>query len=274
LTIPGTDKVVKAKYLDGKEPNLEDGTSSRQMLADWLTATDNSYFARAIVNRTWAHFFGTGLVEPLDEMAGTGKEPSHPELLDELAKGFANQKYDLRWLIRAVTATKAYQLSSARSHVSQDDPHQFGRMALRGLTGEQLFDSLAMATGFRIEASTGRGIRIGGPREEFITKFSGSERATETQTSILQALTLMNGSLMTTATSVSRSETLNAVIDSPFLDMPGKIEALYLATLSRKPAAKELSRLRTYIDKSAAPGEALADVFWALLNSAEFVVNH
>jgi hypothetical protein len=276
LLIPGTDKMVRAKYLDGKEPNLEGETPVRQVLVDWMTAADNPYFARAAVNRLWAHFFGTGLVEPLDEMVGSGSVPSHPAVLDELARAFAQQKYDVRWLIRAVTATRAYALSSARTHASQDDPKQFARMALRGLTPEQLFDSLALATGFREDVPAGRrGIfGIGGARNDFLTKFASSERPTEAQTSILQALTLMNGRVMTAATNVRTSETLLAVIEAPFLDGPGKIEALYLATLSRKPSAKELARLTRHVEKADQPGEALADVFWALLNSAEFVLNH
>jgi hypothetical protein len=277
LEIPGTGKMVQAKYLDGKKPDFEQGTPVRQVLADWMTATDNPYFAKAAVNRLWAHFFGTGLAEPLDEMVGTESVPSQPAVLDELARGFAEQKYDLRWLIRVITATKAYQLTSARSHASQDDPRHFSRMVVRGLSGEQLFDSLAQATGFREENPAARRnpFGIGGARDEFLNKFAASsDRTTEAQTSILQALTLMNGRLMTAATSVRRSETLQAVVDAPFMDVPAKIETLYLATLSRKPTAKEAARLTRYIEQSDRPGEALADVFWALLNSAEFVLNH
>ena len=253
-----------------------------------MTAADNPYFARAAVNRLWAHFFGAGLVEPLDEMVGTDSPTSNVAVLDELAGAFAKQKYDPRWLIRAVTATKAYQRSSARSHPSQDDPRQFSRMALRKLSAEQLYDSLAQATGFRDEGFAIRGnpLGLGAARYEFLTKFNTpGERTTETQTSILQALTLMNGKLMTAATGVRTSETLVAVIDAPFLDVPGKIEALYLAALSRKPTDKELSRLTRYVEKGDASkasdrkaadprSAALADVFWALLNGAEFVTNH
>jgi hypothetical protein len=289
LRIPGTDKVVRAKYLDGKEPSLENGSSPRQVLVDWMTAADNPYFARALANRLWAHFFGQGLMEPIDEMVGTGAQPSHPAVLDELARAFAARKHDLRWLVRAITATKAYQLSSARSHTSQDEPKHFARMALRTLNAEQLYDSLALATGLRVDSPAGRariGIGIGGPRDEFLTKFGGTERPTEAQTSILQALTLMNGRVMATATSSQRSEYLMAVVDAPFLDVPGKIETLYLAALSRKPSSREIDRLVRYVEKAGADdtrsaneqsrqqADALADVFWALLNSAEFVINH
>src|SRR5439155_15432942 len=105
ITIPGSGKVVQAKYLDGKKPTFKDGTPVREVLVDWMTQSDNPYFARAGVNRLWAHFFGTGLIEPLDEMVGTESVPSHPEVLNELAGAFAKQKYDLRWLIRVITTT-------------------------------------------------------------------------------------------------------------------------------------------------------------------------
>jgi hypothetical protein len=278
LAIPGTEKVARATHLDGKKPTFEGGISPQQALADWMTASENPFFARAAVNRMWAHFFGHGLVEPLDEMAGTEATPSQPAVLDELARGFVEQKYDVRWLIRTITATRAYHLSSVRSHPSQDDPRHFARLTVRGLSAGQLFDSLAQATGFREEGPAGGRLDIlgtGTARGEFLTKFASSERSAEAQTSILQALTLMNGRLMTAATNVRRSEMLQGVIDAPFLDVSAKIETLHLATLSRKPTARELDRLSRYVESGTnGQAEALADVFWALLNSAEFVVNH
>ncbi|MFO0843805.1 MAG: DUF1553 domain-containing protein [Gemmataceae bacterium] len=284
IEIPGTDKVVKAKYLNGQQAEVAKGAKAREVLARWMTAKDNPYFARAIVNRMWAHFFGTGLVEPLDEMTGTESQPSHPALLDELAAGFVGHGHDLRWLMRAITSTKAYQLSSRRSHPGQDDGKLFAKMALRGLTPEQLYDSVAMATGFQEAARGGGFYDAGGARSEFLTKFAnGADRPTETQTSILQALTLMNGRVVTSATDLKRSETLAAVIDAPFLDTAAKVEALYLAALTRTPTAKEVSRMAAYVEKGGTAqtgkkqerrAEALADVFWVLLNSGEFVLNH
>src|SRR5262249_44712298 len=151
--------------------------SPRATLAEWLTSPSNPYFARAAVNRTWAYFFGTGLVEPIDEMVGGSSTASHPELLDLLAREFADQKFDLKFLIRTITATRAYQLSSAATHKSQDDPTLFARMPLRGLTGEQLFDSVAMATGYR-DSGGGDDLLTGvlggnrSARSEFLTKFT------------------------------------------------------------------------------------------------------
>jgi hypothetical protein len=279
IKIPGTDKVVEARYLNGGEPAWKTGTSTRTTLANWLTAADNSYFARAAANRLWSHFFGLGLTEPVDE-AGDQNPPSHPELLDELAREFAAHQFDVKFLIRALTASRAYQLTSQGGDPARDDPRLFARMALKGLTPEQLFDSLATATGYRETAPPDPrvvGPRNNSPRAEFLTKFASQEKRTEYQTSILQALSLMNGRFVGEATSLERSETLAAVADAPFLDLAGRIDTLYLAALSRPPRPDEVQRFQAYVASGGAKGEAraaLADVFWALLNSPEFLLNH
>jgi hypothetical protein len=285
LAIPGTEKVVQAKFLDDTEPDWTPKRGTRATLAEWVTSADNPYFSRAAVNRLWAYFLGTGLIEPVDEMVGSASTPSHPELVDLLAKEFAAHKFDVKFLIRAITSTRAYQRTSARAHKSQDDPTLFARMPLRGLTAEQLFDSVALATGYR-DSGGGDDLLSGilggnrSARSEFLTKFTASERAVEAQTSILQALTFMNGKVIADATSLRRSETLAAVVDAPFASTAERLETLYLATLSRRPSAKELDRAVRFVRdamKDASPaayGDALSDVFWALLNSAEFRLNH
>jgi hypothetical protein len=154
-------------------------------------------------------------------------------------------------------------------------------MALKGLTPEQLFDSLARATGYPEDTNPtpGQPIRLlqGTPRAQFLAKFASQEKRTETQTSILQALSLMNGKFIADATSLERSGTLAAVLNAPFLNTPRRVETLYLATLSRPPRPEELARMVAYVDGGGPRGDqsaALADVFWALLNSPEFILNH
>jgi hypothetical protein len=288
LTIPGTEKVVQARYLDGKVPVWDNKISTRATLANWMTSRDNPYFARAAVNRMWAYLFGHGLIDPIDEMVGTSNTASHPDLLDELAREFVAHKFDVKFMLRVLTSTRAYQLSSARSHKSQDDPRNFARFAMRGLTPEQLYDSVATATGYQENAPRGPFFGGNSPRNDFVTQFSNaSDRPTEVQTSILQALTLMNGRLVSAATTLESSETLAAVVDSPFFNTRERIEVLYLSTVSRKPTTRELERLSRYVDGggSAGPGrteaeknkrysQGLADVFWMLLNSGEFFLNH
>jgi hypothetical protein len=287
LTLPGSDKVIQARFLDGKTPEWKDSAGSRETLAAWVTAKDNPYFARATVNRLWAYFYGTGLVEPVSEMVGANSTSSHPELLDLLAREFAEHQFDLKFLIRAITATRAYQLTSAATHKSQDDPTQFARMPLRGLTAEQLFDSVAMATGYRDTRSSDNlfanllGLNRSA-RADFLIRFASNERPIDSQVSILHALSLMNGKVTADATTLEKSETLASVVDAPFLTTGQRIETLYLATLCRKPEQKELDRAVKFVQdavrkakgKKDADSNALADVFWALLNSPEFILNH
>ncbi len=279
IKIPGTEKVVQARFLDGKEPNLADGANARKVLADWISI-DNPFFARAVVNRYWAYFFGIGLVDPVDELENEDHPPSHPELLAELAKAFARKGYDHKFLIRAITSSKTYQLTSASQ--SSGDIRAFARMPLRGLSGEQLFDSLCQATGYRDNGQNsnqrGFGPQFGTPRAEFLNRFDNSaDRRTEHQTSILQALALMNGKFIADATSVERSQTLQAIVESPFLDHRQRLDTLFLAALSRPMREAEASRLLPYVEKggpSSDSRKALADVFWVLLNSSEFNINH
>jgi len=170
----------------------------------------------------------------------------------------------LKYLIRAITLSKAFQLTSATTGPGQDDPRLFARMAVLGLSPEQLIDSLTQATGYR-----------GGARGALLAKFPASERHGEFRMSIPQALALMNSQLTADATSPERSNVLAAIADMPW-DTEKRIKALYLAALSRKPRPEELTRFVRYVDKSAKGDKkrALADVFWALLNSTEFIVNH
>jgi hypothetical protein len=290
ISMPGADKPVQAKFLDGKEPDWKATPTSRANLADWMTSPTNPYFARAAVNRIWAYFFGSGLIEPLNEMVGGAPTTGQPELLDLIAKEFVAHKFDVKFLIRTITATRAYQRSSAGPKATPPEPTFFNRMPLRGLTGEQLFDSVAVATGYRDSGGSDdliSGLLGGGRsgRSEFLTRFALGDRAAESQTSILQALSLMNGKVIADATTLAKSEQLAAVVDSPFFNTAGRVEALYLATLSRKPSPKESERAIEFVRgatkkaaeddaKQKAYADALADLFWALLNNPEFVVNH
>ncbi|HWG46638.1 MAG TPA: DUF1549 and DUF1553 domain-containing protein [Gemmataceae bacterium] len=276
LAIPGTERVVQARFLDGKEPVWRYKADTRNTLADWMTAADNPFFAKAAVNRLWAHFFGVGIVEPVDDFSDKN-QPSHPELLDELARQFASHGFDYRFLIRAITLSKTYQLSSVHPESTPPDVQLFARMPVKGLSQDQLYESLIVATGTPNPNANQRRFAFNSPQNIFQAKFTNQEKRTEYQTSIPQALALMNSKMIADATHPQRSEFLAAVTNAPFLDTAGRIETLYLATLSRKPRAEELEHFRRYIEKGGAakdPKTALADVFWALLNSTEFFLNH
>jgi hypothetical protein len=299
MTIPGGNQVVEAEFLDGSIPEWKFNVGSRVTLADWVTARDNPYFARAAVNRLVAHFFGTGLVDPEDDLR-PDNPASHPELLDELAGQFAASGFDVQFLIRSITATQAYQRTSAGADT---DPRLFARMAIKRLTPEQLFDSLAQATGYREpqpDPAAGDIVSLPsarGPRAEFLSLFAGGVAGrTDVQLSIPQALLLMNGQFVMDATqpraqplspflqAVAKDKglqvghtTLVSVMTNPRYDTAGRIEALFLATLSRNPTTDESTRLMRHVEGGGPAKDsnrALADVFWALLNSAEFIVNH
>jgi len=273
IAIPNIGKTVQARFPDGTEPGLKKGVNPLGRLAEWATAADNKYFARAGANRVWAYFFGVGLAEPVDDLL---REGGKNEMLDELARQFAGHRFDLKFLIRAVVSTRAYQLTSAATDPSQDDPRLFARMAVKALSTEQVIASLTEATGYQPPAGRPRGpVGAGLLQLELGGSFAKQPgKPTEFQTSIPQALALMNGRFVNDATALERSGTLAAVAGAPFLDARGRVETLYLAALGRKPTAEEGGRLTKYVEKSGDPDQALADVFWALLNSSEFVLNH
>lgn len=276
LSIPGTERVAQARFLDGKEPQWRYKVSARKTLADWMTTPDNPYFARAAVNRLWAHFFGIGLVEPVDDLSDENK-PSHPELLDELARQFVRHGFDYRFMIRAIALSKTYQLSSVHPQATPPDVRLFAYMPVKGLTQDQLMESLSLTIGVPSMTANQRRNFFDPNQSSFQNKFGSQDNRTEYQTSIPQALALMNSQLITNATHPQRSQFLASVANAPFLDTDGRIETLYLAALSRKPRADELQKLRGYVEKGGANKDskaALGDVFWALLNSPEFFLNH
>jgi hypothetical protein len=282
ILIPGTDKKVKARFLDGKEPAWRDGVDGRVTYADWLTSPNNPFFARAAANRMWELLLGVGLVDPVDE-ASPDNPPSHPEVLDELARQFAAHKFDVKFLVRTIVLTRAYQLTSRQTHPSQADARLFARMRVRGLTPEQLYDSLAVATGNESESTSTYppGFPVPGPvslaRMEFLRRFPNHDRRIEQQTSILQALYLMNGKLIADATSLEHNRNLAIIAEARGVRTSRRVEQLFLIVLNRKPTAAESARLVRYVDRGGPSGDeakALCDVFWALLNSSEFCVNH
>lgn len=282
IQIPDSDRVVEAAFLNGETPELN-GRKPREVFADWLADRANPYFARAAANRVWAELFGVGIVDPADEF-DVSNPPSHPELLDQLASEFAAHEFDVSFLIRAITASSTYQLTSGQTDPSQLNPRLFARHTARALSGDQLYDSLVQATGAGNDQEFGnRNFVLDSPRNRFRELFeSQADRPAESQTTILQALEMMNGDTLQSATDVGKSRTLAALLAADFFADPERIEALFLATLSRTPRPEELERMTDYIaarssgqpDEAAARVAAFGDVFWALLNSSEFMVNH
>jgi hypothetical protein len=266
-------ETVGAELLFGGAVQWQSSQSPRQVYAGWVTSPENPYFARAAVNRLWGQFFGTGIVDPVDDFHDDNP-PSHEELLDTLAEAFVASGFDMRLMIRAICLTEAYGRTSANTHPSQEATRLPARMVVKALTGEQFFDSFALATGDR--PGENREAGGGNSRQQFLSRFALAGPISEPETSVQQALTLLNGRIVARASDPDQSPTLIAVCQTPYMTTPMKIEALYIATLSRPPSASEMHRLQEHI--AAAPAELdaqrLADIFWVLLNCVEFRVNH
>ncbi|MGE5191450.1 MAG: DUF1549 and DUF1553 domain-containing protein [Deltaproteobacteria bacterium] len=276
IRIPGKDVLVPALFLDGSRPERTAG--KRLTVARWITAPENPYFARAAVNRIWGSYFGRGFVQPVDDL-DPSHPPAYPEIFDALAAQFRLHQYDLKYLVHVITATRVYQLSSRGASPDKEDVQaaHFARMPLRRMTSDQVYASFVQATGFREAAANPNVLGNGGARDEFQAKFADSAQSpTEIETTILQALSLMNGQHVAAATDLENSEFLAVVADAPYLDEAGRVETLFLAALSRPPEPAEMEMFvenKGFADPAARKA-ALADIFWTLLNSAEFLLNH
>ncbi len=280
VTLPDSTTIVKPKYPGGSEATDGDGGARRVQLAVWTASRDNPFLASAVANRVWAQLFGRGLVEPVDDFRANNP-PSHPELLEELSTFFVKSGFNIRELYRTLTKTKAYHMTSGTGGEDPPPPQLFARMAVKPLTAEQLYDSLSQALRRRPPPresdSPSNSSLLDEDRQEFLAKMPLAARsATEYQSGVLQALTLINGSDMAAATDPKESGLLVA-LETPIFSDADRIETLMLATLSRPPNPEETSAFLGYLTDATSTRErrqALGDVLWALLNSAEFAMNH
>lgn len=276
VTLPDSETVVPPRYPDGNLVRKDAGGTRRVQLAIWMASRDNPYLPKAAVNRTWAHLFGRGLIDPVDDI-GEHNPPSHPRLFDELTKYFVDTGFDIKELLRTLSNTKAYQLSS-RLDRQPYAPELFASMAIKTLTAEQLYDSLNRIAGGRpAEIPNFPAIRsnlFDQQRLAFVGKMQmQGSNATEFDAGVLQALTLLNGSNINDASQAEQSGVLMA-LDSPLFSTEERIETLFLGTLSRPPGGDESLFFASHVNDSENPREALGDVLWALLNNAEFALNH
>ncbi len=157
MRLPDSAKRLPPKFLGGEQPKVRPSEAVRPVFADWLTSPKNPFFARAMVNRTWGQLFGRGFVQPIDDMH-EGNPNSHPGLLADMSEQFAASGFDVKFLLRAICNSQAYQRSSKQTgNNAEAPPELFARMAIRPLSPEQLYDSLAQVMG-------GSPLRAGGPR--------------------------------------------------------------------------------------------------------------
>jgi hypothetical protein len=250
-------------------------SNRREKLAELITG--NEYFAKAFVNRMWLHFFGRGFTNPVDDF-GEHNAPAHPELLDALAAGFAHYGYDSKELIRWICNSNAYSLSSVanKSNASAEAEPFFSRMLLKSMTPEQLFESLVVATQAEMfESKEARDKLRKAWLKELTTNFGDDEGNEVTfGGTVVQALMMMNGGNLNNALS-SKGHLVSLVKKG---SVTAIIDYLYMAALNRPPSSAEASRIlkiyRTAPVKSRDGLSFWQDVFWALLNSNEFILNH
>jgi hypothetical protein len=269
-------KSVPPLFLDGDKPG--EGRDRRVEFARLMTRPENLQFARAVVNRYWGHFFGRGIVNPIDDFSGRNK-PSHAALLEELAREFIAQKYDLHWLIRSIVGSKTYQLTS---RVPKDRPPEafFAYAQTRALRPEQLFNALMKATGNQamLNPTTPSADNRNNRRDQTMALFRrlfGDEETTDMADfdgTISQALTLMNGQILNEGVA-GKSNSLAAILQK-VPEPERRLELVFLTTLGRLPSARERASYGAYLKEAGAKREPYEDVFWALLNTSEFLFNH
>jgi hypothetical protein len=271
--LPTSALKVAPRFLGGEAPRLNGKEPYRPVLARWLISPKNPYFARAMVNRVWAQFFGRGLVNPVDDLH-EDNQPSHPKLFEALTRQFIDSRFDVKHLVRAICNSQAYQRSSAGAGKSA----LYASMTIRPLTPEQMYDSLARvlgpSEGPKKRARTRSG-KVKGPgpgsRAAFVEFFRPGEGAdpTEYPAGIPQVLRLMNSEWMGRTSAFVRQTV------KPDQLPARNIERLFLATLSRRPTAAETQRLTKYLRaNNSNPSRAYGDILWALLNCSEFNLNH
>ncbi len=269
------------KFLGGEAPEIKSGDDRREILANWLASPENPFFARNLANLVWAHFFGQGIIEPVDDVR-VSNPPSNPQLLDELARRFTDYKYDFKKLVRDVCNSRTYQLSTQTNPSNEGDLRNFARAHLRRLRAEVLLDVITQVTEtknkFQGLPLGAKAIQIADGRVSnyFLTTFGRATRETVCscevvmEPSLSQALHLLNGDV--TNTRIGQGKVVSNLLKKE--KKPEEVIVdLYLRCYSRMPTAAEKANLLASLDQEK-PDDGLRDIFWALLNSKEFVFNH
>ena len=275
------NRVMKPKFLGGEEPDVK-GKDRREVLAKWLASPDNPYFARNLANIVWAHFFGKGIINDVDDVR-VSNPAVNPELLSELAKKFTEYKYDFKKLVRDICVSRTYQLSTKTNATNEKDTKNFSHASLRRLRSEVLLDTISQATEtknkFRGLPLGARAVQIadGNTTNYFLTTFGRASRTTvcscevKMEPNLSQALHLLNGA---TLQSKIRAGNLIGKRLAEKKTPEQIIEELYVRCYTRKPDAEETAKLMEIVKTMKDQKQALEDVYWALLNSREFLFNH
>ncbi len=280
---PRTAEVMKPTPLRAAPIDDAAVRDPRRLLAQWIVAKENPFFARNIANRTWGYLMGTGLVEPVDDMRATNP-PSNPELFDRLAERFVEDGYDLRKLMRRIMTSRVYQLSSAPMKDEAADARYYTHYNVKRLPAEVLLDAIDFACGTR-EKFAGvplgtRAIELPDPTYEsyFLDTMGRPVRASACECersaapNLAQALQIANGDLINRKLT-DKANRLTKLLEAKATPEQAVAE-LYLATVSRKPTAQEHAESLKIMERAPTEREGLEDLLWALCNSQEFFFNH
>lgn len=278
---PVGGRVMPPKFLGGPVADVA-GKDRREVLAKWLTSTDNPYFATSVANRVWAHFFGKGIVEPVDDIR-VSNPASNPELFKTLGDKLVEYNYDFKRLVRDICNSQTYQRATERNESNLTDERNFAHGNVRRIPAESLLDCLCQVTNapdkFQGIPIGSRAVQIadGGTSNYFLTTFGRAPRDTvcaceaKTEPTLSQSLHMLNGS--TVNGKIQQGGVVRDLLAAGKTP-PQVIETLYIRCLSRKPEPVEMEKLMTVVTTAENPQLGLDDVFWAILNSREFVFNH
>jgi hypothetical protein len=281
---PRTGETLKPTGLGGAPLALAADQDPRLVLADWMADQENPFFAPALVNRYWKHFFGRGIVEPEDDLRVTNP-PSNPELLEALARRFVESGFDLKELVRAICRSAAYQLSSLPNDHNARDKQNFSRYYPRRLNAEVLYDAINQVTGTR--AGFGglppdlRAVQLPdtGINNYFLTVFgkpmadSACECERTNEANLAQSLYLLNSNEVLGKLSAGGGRAAQLAADASRSDEE-KVRELYEWVYSRPPLPDELTLAVEHLAKTPAKQQGYEDILWALLNTKEFLFNH
>jgi hypothetical protein len=278
---PVKGRPMPPKFLGGATPDVI-GKDRRQVLADWLASPDNPYFAKNLANIVWNHFFGQGIINEVDDVR-ISNPASNQELLDELGKRFTAYKYDFKKLVKDICTSRTYQLSTQANPSNEGDTRNFARGPIRRIRAETMLDMITQVTdtknkfpGLPLGA---RAVQIadGQTSTYFLTTFGRPTRETvcacevRLEPTLSQSLHLMNGD--TVAPKISNGGLVAKMLQEK--KTPTQIiETIYHRAFSRSPTPTELAKLTAVVDAAKDKQQALEDVFWAVLNSREFMFNH
>lgn len=281
LPHPRTKEVVPAAALGAEVADFTGVTDRRQVLATWMTKPENPFFAKAIANRIWAHYFGRGLVEPIDDIRDTNPATNEP-LMRALTDHMREVRFDLKAFTKTLLLSRAYQLSSETNASNESDVQNFSHALYKSLPAEVLLDAISQTTGvpekFNGWPEGYRSIQLWEARlpSYFFTIFGRPSRTTVCECersnapSISQALHLLNAPEI--EEKLSHRHGRARALGESGLTPEQIIEELYLATLSRLPKPEEQSLMIQAFGEG--PETGAEDVLWALLNTKEFMFNH